>query len=225
MSPSRPPSDGVRALLEEAESELGRRLREACEAEARGISTESSHEIRKLEDALLSAAMAAGRVRAARRHLAADQADTSVQASGVAATEHGTPAATRTAATEARDTAPSATPASGETETQCDQDSEGTSVREFEDPTGRSWRAWPVTPRMSRSREASRQVLGDFQEGWICFEALDNSGRRRLPRREPRWSNLPADELQRLLEQAIDAPGRRPRKQGGTTATEGRDVH
>ncbi len=225
MSPSRPPSDGVRALLEEAESELGRRLREACEAEARGISTESSHEIRKLEDALLSAAMAAGRVRAARRHLASDPAEPSVRAGAMPETEPGGPAAARTAGGEDRESAPSATPEGGETGSQCDQDAEGTSVREFEDPTGRSWRAWPVTPRMSRSREASRQVLGDFQEGWICFEALDNSGRRRLPRREPRWSDLPADELQRLLEQAIDAPGRRPRKQGGTTATEGRDVH
>jgi hypothetical protein len=206
-----PTADGVRSLLEEAESELSRRLREACEAEARGVSTESSAEIRKLEDALLSAAMAAGRVRVARRHLADQPTEAATRASSAPA--------------EVPATAASKPPEGAEATTPCDQDSEATAVREFEDRTGRSWRAWPVTPRMARSRESSRQILGDYQEGWICFEALDNQGRRRLPRREPRWSDLPPDELQRLLAEAIDAPGRRERQPGRPPKPDNRDVH
>ena len=53
------------------------------------------------------------------------------------------------------------------------------------------------------------------QDGWICFEALDNSGRRRLPRREPRWSELPPEELKRMLAEALDAPGRKSRGAAG----------
>ena len=210
MPAPRQPTDGVRDLLEEAETELSNRLREACEAEARGVSTESSAEIRKLEDALLSAAMAAGRVRAARRHLGSEENS---------AAQH----------TEERPApepqVPSGTVAEAASEPTCDRDSEGTRVREFADATGRSWRAWPVTPRTARSREASRSILGDYQEGWICFEALDNQGRRRLPRREPRWSDLPPDELQRLLDEAIDAPGRRQRQSGAAARPDIRDVH
>src|SRR3712207_2056702 len=69
MSSSRSPDDALRKVLDEAESELHRRLHEACEAEAHGVSTESTAEIRRLEDALLSAAMAAERALTIRRHM------------------------------------------------------------------------------------------------------------------------------------------------------------
>src|SRR5688500_13482848 len=69
MSSSNQPPNPLRDLLKEAESELSRRLHEACEAEARGVATESAQEIRELEDSLLSAAMAAEQVITARRHL------------------------------------------------------------------------------------------------------------------------------------------------------------
>ena len=148
------PTDSVHALLREAEAELKRRLHEACEAEAKGVSTESAAEIRQLEDTLLAAALAAERTIAARRLIRADSA---------------------------REKEPPADPIP--TGTIADRDAPGsTSVRQFEDKHGRSWRAWPVTPDVASTRTASRRSLGDFQEGWICFEALDNSGRRRLPR-------------------------------------------
>ena len=92
-----------------------------------------------------------------------------------------------------------------------------TSVREFTDETGRRWRAWPVRPNLARAKEASRRSLGDFQEGWFCFEALDNSGRRRLPQRGRRWSDLPTEELPRLLADAITVPERKPRVGGAPT--------
>src|SRR3990170_2622766 len=61
----------LQGLLDEAESDLTRRLHEACEAEAKGAVTGSAAEIRRLEDTLLSAALAAERTIVARRHLEA----------------------------------------------------------------------------------------------------------------------------------------------------------
>ena len=48
-------------MLRDVESQLRDRLREACDAEASGISTESTAEIRRLEDSLLAAAVAQSR--------------------------------------------------------------------------------------------------------------------------------------------------------------------
>ena len=177
MPASPDPSNPLRDLLKEAEAELNQRLRDACEAEARGIASDSAREIRQLEDSLLSAAMAAEKVLAARRHL-----DTS--------------------GSQEEQRVPTAEPARG---------GDDTSVREFEDESGRRWRAWPVRPNLARAKEASRRSLGDFQEGWFCFEALDNSGRRRLPQRGRRWSDLRTDDLTRLLAEAITVPERKPR--------------
>lgn len=193
--PSERSTNPLQGLLDEAKSELTRRLNEACEAEAKGVATGSAAEIRRLEDTLLAAALAAERTIVARRHL--EFSSTGVTESSTGSTRE--PAALN---------APSNV--SGEAERSTGPSAPGsTAVREFEDETGRSWRAWPVTPDVAHAREASRRSLGDFQEGWICFEALDNSGRRRLPRRGRRWSDLSAEELPRLLEEAITVPARR----------------
>src|SRR5258706_15149292 len=59
-SPSEPSDrDPLQQQLDDAENELRRRLEEACEAEARGVSTDSTEEVRRLEDSLLAAASAA----------------------------------------------------------------------------------------------------------------------------------------------------------------------
>jgi hypothetical protein len=207
-SPRQP--DAIQNLLDEAETELSRRLREACEAEARGVSTESASEVRRLEDTLYAAAKAAGRAHAARRHIAAAEAQGDAAESTVARHRSMPAAALRAAKLGGEEATPAAPP---EIETVAHREPPvSTAVREFEDSTGRSWRAWPVIPGLARARETSRKILGDYEEGWICFEALDNSGRRRLPRHEPRWSDLPHGELQQLLDQAIDAPERRGRR-------------
>ena len=174
MSSSPPPANPLRHRLDEAESELSRRLREACDAEARGVTSGSAEEIRRLEDTLLAAVAAAQRTIAAHDHLKNASA-----ASGSSTRGEGT--------------------------------SSESAVREFEDETGRSWRAWPVIPDAARSHQASQRSLGEFQQGWICFEALDNSGRRRLPGQARMWSDLATEELPRLLERAIAVPPRKPR--------------
>jgi hypothetical protein len=183
MSSASDSPNPVQEILREAEDELHTLLREACEAEARGVSTESVTEIRQLEDSLLSAAMAARQVRTARRKLRRGE----------------------------RESAPGAAPPASSTDISGSTDSspDSTEVREFKDETGKRWRAWPVIPNLTRHKAASRRSLGDFQEGWICFEALDNSGRRRLPGRGRRWSDLPAEELPGLLGEAINVPGRK----------------
>jgi hypothetical protein len=196
MESSRPPADPLQKLLDEAESELTRRLHEACEAEAQGVSTESTAEIRRLEDTLLAAAMAAERTIAARRHLR--EATQKVQAEPVE-TPPPSPAPMPVGRSE-QVAKPSERADVGEPEE--------TIVREFEDATGRRWRAWPVVPAARIGERVSTRSLGEYQEGWICFESLDNAGRRRLPGRKP-LSELPASELAQLLERAINVPQRR----------------
>jgi hypothetical protein len=62
MSPNTSQSsdrDSLQKQLDEAESELRQRLEDACESEAKGVSNESTEEVRRLEDNLLAAAVAA----------------------------------------------------------------------------------------------------------------------------------------------------------------------
>ena len=207
--PSERSTNPLKGLLDEAKSELTRRLHEACEAEAKGAVSGSAEEIRRLEDTLLSAALAAERAIVARRHL-----DATSSAAGSGDTATSAPAAPRKGPSDesnrATEASNRASDASGEVGTGSESTaSNNTGVREFEDETGRSWRAWPVTPDVSHNQGVSRRSLGDFQEGWICFEALDNSGRRRLPRRGRRWSDLLSEDLPRLLDEAISVPARK----------------
>jgi hypothetical protein len=156
--------DPLQKQLEDAEKELRRRLEEACEAEAKGVSTESTEQIRRLEDKLLAAASAAKQTIAVRSQMK------------------------RPATMDERDA----------------KDTMG--VREFTDEQGQTWRAWSVVPGQSRASSTGGQFLGDFQDGWICFEGLKSSARRRLPYPRSKWPNIRDEDLRRLLQQAIDAP-------------------
>jgi hypothetical protein len=191
------PSHPLQPVLDDAEAELRRRLHEACVAEAKGVSTESTEEIRHLEDALLAAAVAAQQTITVRRHMknrAPDERERSIPINQ---------------AVDARKTADSRAGKSPDDSTVGEkQERPDTRVREFKDHTGRAWRAWPVIPGQSRASASGRNFLGNFQDGWICFEGMDSSARRRLPHRQTSWASVTDDELQRMLGQAIDAPGR-----------------
>ena len=208
---SSPPEqvDALKNFLDEAEAKLSRRLREACDAEAKGVASESASEIRLLEDSLLQAAMAAEQVLTVRRHL--DKTTAEAEGRGAPAAQGGKSPAAPGADAPAR----TQTPASADS-------ADSTEVREFTDDAGRAWRAWPVIPNTARAREVGCASLGEFQDGWICFEALDNSGRRRLPRRQEGWPNLPREELQRLLASAITVPGRKPARPDPAPAPDSR---
>jgi hypothetical protein len=81
-------------------------------------------------------------------------------------------------------------------------------IREFTDREGRTWRVWAVTPSHLRGskREAS---LGEFEEGWLAFETLDETARKRLPHFPADWKRVSESRLQELLSLAIDVPARR----------------
>ena len=199
MTPSSEPpqSHPLQPVLADAEAELRRRLHEACVAEAKGVSTESTEQIRHLEDTLLAAAVAAQQTIMVRRHMknrAPAQRERPVTSNEAADS--------RTKANLRAEKRPEDSLLNEQSETP------DTRVREFRDDTGCAWRAWPVIPGLTRARESGRGFLGDFQDGWICFEGLNSTARRRLPRRQTSWANVSDDELQHLLAQAIDAPAR-----------------
>jgi len=183
MSPSsddKAQKDPLEPLLRDVEAELRSRLRDACEAEASGVSTESAAEIRRLEDSLLAAAVAAEQTIALRRHIARRKEEAPEQ-------DEPSPTSPNEAAAPVL------------------------RVREFRDAEGQLWRAWPVTPGQARPGRTAERYLGEFHKGWICFEALESSARRRLPGRPAQWTELDEPELCQLLQQAINAPQRKRR--------------
>lgn len=194
-SPAEPSDrDPLQKQLDDAENELRRRLEEACEAEARGVSTDSTEEVRRLEDSLLAAASAAKQTIAVR---------TDMKRRRYAQRQR--PIKTDVAA----DRDPQApAPHKRTVESNADARSEKATmgVREFTDDEGLPWRAWLVVPGQSNASSSGRRFLGDFQSGWICFEGVDRPARRRLPYRQANWPNISDDELRRLVRRAIDAP-------------------
>lgn len=186
--------DPLQNLLDDAESELRRRLEDACEAEAKGVSTESTEEIRKLEDNLLAAALAAKQTAAIRGHMRRrEYADRERPIKIDVAADRGARARAKRAAK------PDPSVVEGVEKVVM-------GVREFTDEGGRRWRAWSVVPGLSKASASGHQFLGSFQDGWICFEGLDTSGRRRLPYPRAKWQTITDHELRELLRRAIDAP-------------------
>jgi hypothetical protein len=190
MSPSsdeKTRTDPLEPVLRDVEAEFKSRLHEACEAEANGVSTASAAEIRRLEDSLLAAAVAAEQTIALRRHI------------------------------EARQSEPAAKPDAQESQRSAAMPEAANElvlkVREFRDSEGQLWRAWPVTPGQARPGHTAGRYLGEFHKGWICFEALESNARRRLPRQPSDWVELKEPELCQLLAEAINAPQRRPRRE------------
>lgn len=193
--------DPLQEQLDDAENELRRRLDEACEAEARGVSNESTEGVRRLEDTLLAAALAAKQTIAARNHM-----------KGRAHAERARPIKIDVAADrDTRARAPDK-PKPGSTVNERDENS-AMGVREFTDDEGRRWRAWRVVPGLTKASAGGRQFLGDFQNGWICFEGIGTPARRRLPYRGANWTDISDEELKHLMQQAIDAPLREKRPQ------------
>ena len=191
-SDERPSRDPLEPVLQDVEAELRNRLREACEVEASGVSTESASEIRRLEDSLLAAAVAAEQTIALRRRI-----DQRKRQGEDAVETH-----------RMRDDHTEASAASEPV----------IKVREFRDAEGQLWRAWPVTPGQARAGRTAQRYLGEFHKGWICFEALESNARRRLPTQPEHWTELKEPELCQLLGQAINAPERRRNKEGADRA-------
>lgn len=80
-------------------------------------------------------------------------------------------------------------------------------VRDFVDPKGVSWRVWPVTPEALQPKTAAEDYLGDYGEGWLCFESAGE--RRRLARYPLDWETLSDEALCALLAAAAIVPARK----------------
>jgi hypothetical protein len=80
-------------------------------------------------------------------------------------------------------------------------------VRDIVDADGTKWKVWAVTGSSIHPKTAAEDYLGEFSEGWLCFEC--SNSRRRLAHFPQDWDKLTDKELLRLLKSAQVV---RPRK-------------
>ncbi len=73
-------------------------------------------------------------------------------------------------------------------------------VRDTVDTDGTKWKVWAVTGASIHPKTAAEDYLGDYSEGWLCFECPNS--RRRLAQFPQDWDKLPDKELLRLLKSA-----------------------
>ncbi len=92
----------------------------------------------------------------------------------------------------------------------------GERIREFRDRNGCEWRAWAVIP--GQASTSSTRNLGDLRNGWLAFESLSGSGKRRLIDFPADWTTRGDAELEELLERATEAPARKRPPGTDTTA-------
>ena len=79
-------------------------------------------------------------------------------------------------------------------------------VRDFVDEEGTKWRVWPVLRSSIHPKTAAEDYLGEYGDGWLCFES--SSERRRLARYPEDWEKMSDKDLCRLLERAAHVPVR-----------------
>jgi hypothetical protein len=87
-------------------------------------------------------------------------------------------------------------------------------IREFRDQQGAEWRAWAVTP--GQASTSSTRNLGELSKGWLAFESLTGTGKRRLVDFPADWMMLSDEDLELLLGKAAEAPVRK--RASGTDA-------
>jgi hypothetical protein len=76
-------------------------------------------------------------------------------------------------------------------------------VREFTARDGRRWRAWDVSPEAIEPLTRGEDYLADcFRDGWVVFETLDGSDKRRLCPPPYGWEHRSDANLEDLLERA-----------------------
>ena len=87
-------------------------------------------------------------------------------------------------------------------------------VRDFKDENDVVWKVWPVLSSAIHPKTAAEDFLGDYAEGWLCFECSNE--RRRLARYPKNWDKLSDVELGTLLRaaQPVTSKKRTPPKSG-----------
>jgi hypothetical protein len=79
-------------------------------------------------------------------------------------------------------------------------------VRDIVDENGTKWRVWAVQRSSIHPKTAAEDFLGDYGEGWLCFES--SSERRRLARFPQDWDKMHDKDLCGLLSRAAVVPQR-----------------
>jgi hypothetical protein len=174
------PAQTTAEELERAREELARRLEEACATPVEH-GAETTGQLRRLDDALLAAARTAEGIIALKQKAREERSSAQVAAAGATAE------------------APRGEGRIGELHIE--------RIREFRDRNECEWRAWAVIP--GQASTSSTRNLGDLRNGWLAFESLSGSGKRRLIDFPVDWMTRSNEELEQLLEQATDAPIRK----------------
>ncbi len=79
-------------------------------------------------------------------------------------------------------------------------------VRDIVDQKGIKWRVWAVQRSSIHPKTAAEDFLGDYGEGWLCFESANE--RRRLARFPQDWDRMADKDLIGLLTKAAVVPVR-----------------
>jgi hypothetical protein len=79
-------------------------------------------------------------------------------------------------------------------------------VRDVIDEKGVKWRVWAVQRSAIHPKTAAEDFLGDYGEGWLCFESAQE--RRRLARFPEDWDKMDEKALCSLLAKAAVVPVR-----------------
>lgn len=208
--------DPLRPMLNTTESQLVERLEEACGHDVRG---ESTAELMRLEETLSDAARAAKQAVSLRRRLRTGhggtdlrhQADVEESSSrDQARAVVGDPGIAQVDDLVAHD----GSAADAEADLPADADD---AIREFLDHRGLPWRVWAVTQEQLHMERLIANGMGDYRDGWLTFECMSGSERRRLPHYPPNWRRLPNLDLEALLDRAESV--RLRRESGEDSAT------
>ena len=72
-------------------------------------------------------------------------------------------------------------------------------LREFRDRDGNEWRLWAVRPLRPETPTGLDRLRPEYQKGWLTFERIDGTERRRLLAIPDDWATRGVRELEDLL--------------------------
>lgn len=93
-------------------------------------------------------------------------------------------------------------------------------IREFVDADGRLWHVWEVPPEQLSARARPGTYAGDFEGGWLAFEAAEGGERRRLPGYPRDWHELANERIEALCREARPVTRRRRPAEGSNKRPE-----
>jgi hypothetical protein len=83
------------------------------------------------------------------------------------------------------------------------------SLREFTASDGRLWRVWDVTPETMHPATRTEDYLSAYFDGWLVFEATDETAKCRLHPIPPGWTEADDRALAEMLHRAEPIRGER----------------